>query len=79
MSAWWILTWLQVENTLFRIHRYFLERDSAFFKEFFQRTMANGAGKTDESAIRLDDVSRREFECLLQFLYHGCVFQPFHE
>ena len=62
-----------MENTLFRIHRYFLERDSTYFKEFFQRTIVDKAGKSDETAVRLPDVSCREFECLLNFLYHGCV------
>ncbi|KAI0672164.1 hypothetical protein C8Q78DRAFT_730427 [Trametes maxima] len=64
---------MRVENCLFRVHRYFLERDSTFFKDFFQRTLApgSGAGKTDDTAVRLQEVSRREFECLLHFLYHG--------
>ncbi|KAI1792699.1 hypothetical protein LXA43DRAFT_1004628 [Ganoderma leucocontextum] len=62
---------LRVENTLFRIHRYFLERDSTYFKDFFQRELVHGAGKTDRAAIILPDVSKREFECLLHFLYHG--------
>ncbi|KAI0752578.1 hypothetical protein C8Q80DRAFT_1267108 [Daedaleopsis nitida] len=62
---------LRVENTLFRVHRYFLERDSAYFKDFFRHALVHGAGKTDSSAVRLPDVSRREFECLLRFLYHG--------
>ncbi|KAI0634589.1 hypothetical protein C8Q77DRAFT_1194732 [Trametes polyzona] len=63
---------LRVENCLFRVHRYFLERDSTFFKDFFQRTVTGtGMGKTDDTAIRLQEVSRREFECLLHFLYHG--------
>ncbi|TBU30398.1 hypothetical protein BD311DRAFT_659303 [Dichomitus squalens] len=68
---------LRVENTLFRIHRYFLERDSAYFKDFFQRELVMGAGKTDRSAIILPDVSKREFECLLYFLYHGYVFPQY--
>ncbi|RPD60640.1 hypothetical protein L227DRAFT_575239 [Lentinus tigrinus ALCF2SS1-6] len=62
---------LRVENTLFRVHRYFLERDSTFFKDFFQKMLGHGAGRTDDTAVRLKDVSRREFECLLAFLYNG--------
>ncbi|OJT13609.1 hypothetical protein TRAPUB_9845 [Trametes pubescens] len=63
---------LRVENCLFRVHRYFVERDSTFFRDFFQRTLSGtGMGKTDDMAIKLPDVSRREFECLLHFLYHG--------
>ncbi|KAI9060019.1 hypothetical protein FKP32DRAFT_1595764 [Trametes sanguinea] len=64
---------LRVENCLFRVHRYFLERDSTFFKDFFQRTLVVGTpiGKTDDTAVKLQEVSRREFECLLHFLYHG--------
>ena len=65
-----------MENTLFRVHRYFLERDSTYFKDFFQRELVMGAGKTDRSAIILPDVSKREFECLLHFLYHGYVSSP---
>ncbi|KAI0357730.1 hypothetical protein OH77DRAFT_1435519 [Trametes cingulata] len=63
---------LQVENCLFRVHRYFLERDSTFFKDFFKRTLVGtDMGKTDDTAVKLQNVSRREFECLLHFLYHG--------
>ncbi|PIL28847.1 hypothetical protein GSI_08893 [Ganoderma sinense ZZ0214-1] len=62
---------LRVENTLFRVHRYFLERDSTYFKDFFVRELGAGAGKTDRAAVILPDVSTREFECLLHFLYHG--------
>ena len=60
---------------MFRVHRYFLERDSTFFRDFFQRTLVPGSsvGKTDDTAVRLQEVSRREFECLLHFLYHGYV------
>ncbi|KAH9925029.1 uncharacterized protein BXZ73DRAFT_50160 [Epithele typhae] len=67
----------QVENTLFRVHRYFLERDSAYFKEFFQNTVVGYAGKSDQTAITFADVSCREFECLLQFLYHGASANPY--
>ncbi|RDX39959.1 hypothetical protein OH76DRAFT_1366938 [Lentinus brumalis] len=67
---------LRVENTLFRVHRYFLERDSTFFKDFFERTLGHGAGRTDDTALRLKDVSRREFECLLHFLYNGAAGTP---
>ena len=66
-----VLTVTQVENTLFRLHRYFLERDSTYFRDFFQRTLIDGAGQTDATAVRLPDVSRREFESLLTFLYRA--------
>ena len=59
------------------MHRYFLERDSTFFKDFFQNSLCDGAGRTDDTAVRLKDVSRREFECLLHFLYHGYVIRIF--
>lgn len=48
---------VQVENTLFRVHRNFLERDSAFFEDFFRHARVHGVGATDSSAVCLPDVS----------------------
>ncbi|OBZ76035.1 hypothetical protein A0H81_03087 [Grifola frondosa] len=62
---------LNVEGCLFRVHRYFLERDSEFFHQLFQGLHDGVTGRTDETAIKLDNVTQREFECLLNFLYHG--------
>lgn len=60
---------IQVEGCLFRTHRYFLQRDSEDFRVLFA-TMGD-RGRTDDTAIILHDVARREFECLLQFMYNG--------
>lgn len=43
----------------FRVHRYFLERDSTFLKNFFQNSLCNGVGRNDDTVVRLKDVSPR--------------------
>ncbi|TFY62874.1 hypothetical protein EVJ58_g3589 [Rhodofomes roseus] len=61
------------EGHLFRVHRYFLERDSELFRGMFAcpPTEASSEGQTEETAIHLPDVTPFELECLLSFLYEG--------
>ncbi|GBE83340.1 hypothetical protein SCP_0503880 [Sparassis crispa] len=62
-----------VENHLFKVHRYFLVRESDFFRTMFELPPGEtpAEGQTDDKAIPLPGVTRREFECLLDFLYYG--------
>ncbi|KZT07596.1 uncharacterized protein LAESUDRAFT_724556 [Laetiporus sulphureus 93-53] len=61
------------EDHLFKVHRYFLERDS----EVLRRILCLSPGKNgqdgmaEETAILLPDVTPVETECLLSFLYFG--------
>ncbi|CCL99367.1 uncharacterized protein FIBRA_01385 [Fibroporia radiculosa] len=60
-------------DCLFKVHRYFLERDSEFFRDMFSCPLGGASveGETEESAIALPGVTRFELECLLSFLYNG--------
>jgi len=60
---------LNVDGCLFRVHRYFLERESAYFKKLFTREV--GRGLSDETAIELPQVTVEAFEILLRFVYSG--------
>lgn len=68
---------LQVEDRLFRIHQFFLARDSEFFRGLFACPPPPGEdveGGSDEKAIRLEGVTVEEFRCLLRFFYDRFVF-----
>ncbi|TRM62315.1 hypothetical protein BD626DRAFT_404035 [Schizophyllum amplum] len=55
---------LVVDRTRFRIHRYFYERESEFFRRILLAPASPGAtrqGTSDENAIELDYVSSDEF------------------
>lgn len=56
-----------VENTLFRVHRHFFERESQFFIEEF--TKAPQEGTSDTSAFRLDKITSADFAKLLWVWY----------
>ncbi|KAG1794784.1 uncharacterized protein HD556DRAFT_402315 [Suillus plorans] len=56
-----------VEGTLFRVHRYFFERESLFFLQEFAR--APQGGTTDTSAFRLDEVTATDFTKFLWVWY----------
>ncbi|EMD36835.1 hypothetical protein CERSUDRAFT_114751 [Gelatoporia subvermispora B] len=62
-----------VEGRLFKVHRYFLIRESEVFRTMFEMPPdANGiGGRTDEDAIPLLDVTLKEFSAFLKFVYHG--------
>jgi hypothetical protein len=58
-----------VDRTHFKVHRFFLERDSKIF-----RNLQTGAdGKTEATAICLEDLQKEEFVTLLNFFYDGFV------
>lgn len=62
----------QVEDQLFRIHRYYLTQGSEVFRSMF--TSPSGEGKApdgmrDEQPITLPEVNVREFEALMDYFY----------
>ncbi|KZT64219.1 hypothetical protein DAEQUDRAFT_773916 [Daedalea quercina L-15889] len=63
------------EEHLFKVHRYFLERDSELFRGMFAcpptQPGANTEGQAEETAIHLPCVTPFELECLMSFLYEG--------
>ncbi|KAJ7104586.1 hypothetical protein C8R43DRAFT_819767, partial [Mycena crocata] len=62
-----------VENKLFRIHRYFFERESKFFKTQLAVPATPGGprfGTADDNAIMLDNVRSRDFAKLLWVFYN---------
>lgn len=73
-----LVAFLQVENCYFKIHKYFLQRDSQVFRDLFSCPCPPGSaepeGKTKETAVVLPGVTKYEMSCLLKFLYHGYVY-----
>ncbi|EPS96615.1 hypothetical protein FOMPIDRAFT_52962 [Fomitopsis schrenkii] len=62
---------LQVENTLFNVHRYFLKRESSVFRDMFMSTPDSDApeGSSDEHPIVLEGTSSLGFSSLLTCFY----------
>jgi len=60
----------QVAGTVFRVHKYFFERESEYFREGFRTAGPQGDGQSDQAAFRLDDVKISEFERLLWVFYN---------
>ncbi|KAJ7270113.1 hypothetical protein B0H12DRAFT_1009185, partial [Mycena haematopus] len=61
------------ENKLMRVHRYFFERESKYFKEQLAVPATPGAprlGGSDDSAIILDNVRNEDFMKLLWVFYN---------
>ncbi|KAJ7721484.1 hypothetical protein B0H16DRAFT_1335241, partial [Mycena metata] len=61
-----------VENTLYRVHRYFFERDSAVFASMFTLPSAAGLrpeGEVVENPIVLEGVNAVDFDRFLSILY----------
>ncbi|KAJ7841033.1 hypothetical protein B0H13DRAFT_2210127 [Mycena leptocephala] len=61
------------ENKLFRVHRYFFERESTFFKAQLAIPATPGApriGTTDDTAVLLDNVRSADFAQLLWVFYN---------
>ncbi|KAH9000722.1 hypothetical protein EDB86DRAFT_2802057, partial [Lactarius hatsudake] len=65
----------KVEDQIYRVHRYFLVRESDFFRDMFslpQGSSARVEGVDDEHPICIPDTTTAtEFENLLWFLYFG--------
>ncbi|KAI9459228.1 hypothetical protein BJY52DRAFT_388929 [Lactarius psammicola] len=65
---------LRVENQIYKVHRYFLVRESEFFRDLFSLPQGGSArveGVDDEHPIYIPDTTTAEFENLLRFLYFG--------
>ncbi|KAG2159340.1 uncharacterized protein EDB93DRAFT_1115134 [Suillus bovinus] len=62
-----------VDGVLFRVHRFFLQRESDVFRTMFvcPPTQDGPEGLSDDKPIVLPDVTVAEFEALLKFLYDG--------
>jgi len=62
-----------VERRLFKVHRYFLERESEIFRWMFlcPPHQEGPEGGTDSAPITLPGVTQHEFETLLNYLYKG--------
>ncbi|KAJ7496622.1 hypothetical protein FB451DRAFT_1208266 [Mycena latifolia] len=61
-----------VERTLYRVHRYFFERDSAIFASMFSLPSAAGErpeGEVVENPIVLEGVAAADFDRFLSILY----------
>jgi hypothetical protein len=61
----------QVEDRLFKIPRYALQRESVVFRDMFSLPTSphQVEGLTDEMPIRLEGASAIDFERLLELLY----------
>ncbi|KAG6809364.1 hypothetical protein H0H87_011944, partial [Tephrocybe sp. NHM501043] len=63
-----------VENQMFRVHRFFFERESRVFRDQIQTLSKDGgprAGDEESVAIVLEDVSVATFETLLGVFYNS--------
>ncbi|KAJ7118416.1 hypothetical protein C8R43DRAFT_934164 [Mycena crocata] len=68
------ISFFQVENQKFKVHRHFLIRDSIYFQELFAGPLGD-FGTRESEAIPLEDVGSAEFECLLDFFYDGSMYR----
>ncbi|PCH35703.1 hypothetical protein WOLCODRAFT_80255, partial [Wolfiporia cocos MD-104 SS10] len=62
-----------VENYLFRVHRYFFERESAWFRERFAVAAGpgqNAKGSSDANAFPLEDILANDFARFLWVFYN---------
>lgn len=63
----------QVEDTLFRIHRYFLTRDSAYFRSQLPHPPSPGdtfKGSSDNNPLILENTLKVDFERFLWVFYN---------
>jgi len=65
---------LQVEEKKYKIHRYFLTRESEFFNDLFSLPQPEDSATvegSDDNPIRLPETPKAEIENLLRFFYFG--------
>jgi len=70
---------LQIGERVYRVHKYFLIRESSFFRDMF--SLPQGDSNTDSAAsvegqsvehpIVLADTTELEFDSILEYLYFG--------
>ena len=66
----------QVENTLFRVHRYFFARDSSWFRDKLPYPPPPGEmtkGSSDTLPLPLEGISKTDFERFLWVFYNPSV------
>jgi hypothetical protein len=66
----------QVENNLFRVHRYFFTRDSLYFQDKLPHPPPPGEfskGTSDNNPFVLEDVLKVDFERFLWVFYNPWV------
>ena len=66
----------QVEDTLFRVHRYFFTRESPFFRSKLPHPPPPGEftkGSSDTQPLVLEDTLQVDFERFLWVFYNPCV------
>ena len=69
---------MQVEDTLFTVHTYFLVAHSPVFKDMLQVAQANeGEGSSEDNPIILEDIPARDFDMLVRVLYTPYVEHHF--
>lgn len=64
----------QVENHLYRIHSYFFERESLFFRQKFQSAEGEERGSSDNNAYTLEDVKSEDFARFLWVFYNPYAY-----
>jgi len=57
------------EDTLFNVHRYFLQRDSPVFQAMFSQPSTSGEGKSDDNPIVLEGTKSADLSCFLSCMY----------
>ena len=65
-----------MDDTLFRVHRYYFTRESQIFADMFSLPAGSSEmieGKSDTSPIEIPGVMKQEMESFLSFVYFGCV------
>lgn len=64
----------QVENHLYRIHSYFFERESLFFRQKLNSSTSSGdqqeLGSNDHNAYTLEDIKSEDFARFLWVFYN---------
>ena len=64
---------VQVENYLFRVHRYFLQRESAYFRLRLDPSTRPGRdlpGSSEANPLVLDEATSDAFACFLWVFYN---------
>jgi len=68
---------LLIGGDIYRIHKYFLVRDSAVFADMLSLPSSHGEepeGSSDDNPIELKGQDKADFDCFLSFFYPSSVF-----
>jgi BTB/POZ domain len=66
--------YIQVDGEIYKIHRYFLTRESQFFSDLFSLSQPGDSASvegSDNNPIKVPETPTNEFENLLRFFYFG--------